>query len=323
MSGTQPNDTSPSLRPGRTSLSLSASLSQSIRKWAKVSFRLLPLMLTFVVAGIAAIVGLTAWEAYMATPWTRDGTVRAYVIAKSAEVAGRIVSLPVADNQFVHKNDLLLTIDPTNYEIALKLTEAAATQTRALAENAEREAERRKHLNDLAVTEEEQQTYASNAVAAQAQYQQAVANRDQAEVNLERTQIRSPVNGWITNLLVQSGDYVGVGRNVVSIVDADSFWIDGYFEETKLSSIREGDPAKIKLLGYNQILRGEVDSLSRGITVANAQPDQQGLATVNPIFTWVRLAQRVPVRIRLTDVPGDVRLVAGMTATVQIDVNRP
>jgi multidrug resistance efflux pump len=174
-------------------------------------------------------------------------------------------------------------------------------------------------LNDLAVTAEEQQTDDTNAVAAQAQYQQAVVNRDQAKVNLERTQMRSPVNGWVTNLLTQLGDYATVGRNEISIIDADSFWVDAYFEETQLASMQEGDPAEIKLMSYRQIVRGKVGSVARGINVSNAQPNQQGLATVNPILTWVRLAQRVPVHIGIGQVPAGVRLVGGMTATVQVD----
>jgi multidrug resistance efflux pump len=185
--------------------------------------------------------------------------------------------------------------------------------------NLEIEAKRRQELNNLAVTVEEQQTYETNAAAAQAALQQATANLDQARVNLERTQIRSPVNGYITNLLAQLGDYATVGQNKISVVDADSFWVDGYFEETNLGSIHVGDPASIKLMGYGQIVRGHVGSVARAINVANAQPDQQGLASVNPIFTWVRLAQRVPVRIDIDQAPDGVRLVAGMTATVQID----
>jgi RND family efflux transporter MFP subunit len=255
----------------------------------------------------------------MGAPWTRDGTVRAYVVTMAPEVAGRIVELPVADNQFVHKSDLLMVIDPTNFKIAVSLAEAAVRQAEANAQNIERQAQRRQRLSDLAETVEDRQTFESNALVAQAQYQQAVANLDQARVNLERTQIRSPVNGWVTNLLAQLGDYVTVGQNEISLVDADSFWIDGYFEENNLGSIREGDPASIKLMGYSQIVHGHVGSLARGINVANAQPNGQGLATVNPIFTWVRLAQRIPVRIRIDDVPDGVRLVAGMTATVQID----
>ncbi|MBV8093037.1 MAG: HlyD family secretion protein, partial [Acetobacteraceae bacterium] len=154
---------------------------------------------------------------------------------------------------------------------------------------------------------------------AAAQYEQAAANLEQAKVNLERTEIRSPVNGWVTNLLAQLGDFANVGQNKISVVDADSFWIDGYFEETTLSPIGAGDPATIKLMGYREVVRGHVDSIARGINVANAQANQQGLATVNPIFTWVRLAQRIPVRIHIDHVPEGVTLVAGMTATVQID----
>src|SRR5690348_4859405 len=259
------------------------------------------------------------WDAYMGAPWTRDGTVRAYVVTMAPEVAGRIVELPAKDNQFVHKGDLLMVIDPTNYKIAVSLNEAAVQQAEANAQNAERESKRRQELTDLAVTTEIKQTYASNAVVAQAQYQQAVANLDQARVNLERTQIRSPVNGWVTNLLAQLGDYATVGENIISLVDADSFWVDGYFEETNLEPIRVGDPASIKLMGYTPILRGHVDSIARGINVPNAQPNSAGLATVNPIFTWVRLAQRIPVRVHIDEVPDGVVLAAGMTATVQIE----
>ena len=289
------------------------------REARKRRIRILPFLITLVTAGVAVVLGWAMWKEYMDAPWTRDGTVRTYVVAMAPEVAGRIVALPVADNQFVHKGDLLVVIDPTDYKIAVAMAEAALEQTQAKAENAQRQAKRRRELGGLTVTVDEEQTYETNAVAAQAQYQQALANRDQARVNLERTEIRSAVNGWVTNLLARKGDYATVGRNVISVVDADSFWVDAYFEETKLHAIHEGDPAAVKLMGFRQIVRGEVSSLARGINVANAQADPQGLATVNPIFTWVRLAQRVPVRIRITEVPDGVRLVAGMTATVQVD----
>jgi multidrug resistance efflux pump len=311
----------------------------------------------------------------MGAPWTRDGTVRTYVVTMAPEVAGRIVELPVIDNQLVHKGDLLLEIEPTDYRIAVDLTEAAVHQAQANAQNVEAqitvqqaqvsasqakveqeqaaltfaEQQAARYL-DLAVKEVgtvqlEQQTNSQlrqaqaslqNAQAtlalaerqiaslkaqltgAEASVAQATAQRNQAQVNLKRTQIHSPVNGWVTNLLAQLGDYVTVGRNVVSLVDADSFWVDAYFEETQVASIREGDPASIKLMGYSQIVRGKVAGVARGINVPNAQPDQAGLATVNPIFTWVRLAQRVPVRIKIDRIPDGVRLVAGMTATVEI-----
>jgi RND family efflux transporter MFP subunit len=283
----------------------------------------LPFLLTLIAVVIAALLGRSLWQVYMETPWTRDGTVRVYIVTMAPQVAGEIVKLPVVDNQLVKKGDLLMVIDPTNYKIAVSLAEAAVQQAQVTARNAVREAQRRLELTKLAVTKEEKQTYESNAVAAQAQYQQAVTNLDQARVNLRRTEIRSPVNGYVTNLLAQLGDYATVGEKLISLVDADSYWVDGYFEETNLHAIKKGDPATVKLMGYRTPLRGHVDSIARAINVANAQPNGEGLAQVNPIFTWVRLAQRVPVRIHIDHVPDDVHLVAGMTATVQIDRPHP
>lgn len=281
--------------------------------------KIIPVLITLTAVALAVLSGKMMWDAYMGAPWTRDGTVRVYVVTMAPEVAGRIVGFPVADNQYVRKGDVLMVIDPTDYKIAVSRAEATVRQAEANARNAEIQSQRRQKLNQLAVTIEEQQTYATMAIAAQAQYQQAVANLDQARVNLERTQVRSPVNGWVTHLLAQLGDYANVGQNIISVVDADSFWVDGYFEEINLGSIHEGDPAEIKLMGYSQIVRGHVGSIARAISVPNAQSNPQGLATVNPIFTWVRLAQRIPVRIHLDEVPEGVDLAAGMTATVQIN----
>jgi multidrug resistance efflux pump len=281
--------------------------------------RAVPVLVTLGTVALAALLSYAMWRAYVAAPWTRDGTVRVYVVTLAPEVAGRIVELPVADNQLVRKGDLLMVIDPTNYEIAVRQAEAAADQANATAKSAQAQSERRRKQTTLSVSEEEQQVFASNAQSANAAYQLALANLDQARANLKRTRILSPVDGYITNLLTQLGDYVNVGDKSISVIKASSFWVDGYFEETNLSTIREGDPATIKLMGYNQIVPGHVDSIARGINVANAQPDPSGLASVNPIFTWVRLAQRVPVRIHIDQVPDGVRLSAGMTATVQID----
>ncbi len=281
--------------------------------------RILPVLLTMLVMALASVLGRALWNVYMAAPWTRDGTVRTYVVTMAPEVSGRIVSLPVADNQFVHKGDLLMVIDPTNYRIAVNLSEAAVRQAQVNLQNAEREAKRRQALPDIAVTVEQQQTYETQALADQAQYQQAAAHLEQARVDLWRTQIRSPVNGWVTNLLAQGGDYATAGQNLISLTDANSFWVDGYFEETNLGPIHVGDPAEVRLMGYRRIVRGHVGSIARAINVANAQPNGQGVATVNPIFTWVRLAQRIPVHVHIDHVPPGEVLVAGMTATVQID----
>jgi multidrug resistance efflux pump len=282
-------------------------------------FKIFPLFITLTTIGIAIVLGRAMWDAYMVAPWTRDSVVRAYVVTMAPEVSGRIVEMPVHDNQFVHKGDTLMVIDPTDYRIALDLAESGVLQAKATAENAQTEAERRRKLSDLAETIEDRQKHEAIALAAHAQHRQAVAQLDRAKVNLERTEIRAPVNGWVTNLLAQQGDYANVGQNIISVVNADSYWVDAYFEETQLASIHDGDPVELKLMGYGQIITGEVVGVARGINVSNAQPNQQGLATVNPIFTWVRLAQRVPVRIRLKHVPNGIRLVAGLTATVQVD----
>ncbi len=280
---------------------------------------ILPILITLFAVAVAVVLTREMWRVYMAAPWTRDGAVRVYVVTIAPQVAGEIVKLPVADNQFVKKGDLLMVIDPTNYKIAVDLAQAAAQQAQVMAQNAQREAQRRQELTTLATTIEQKQTYESNAIATQASYQQALARLDQARVDLRRTEIRSPVNGNVTNLLAQLGDYATVGQNLITLVDADSYWIDGYFEETNLAAIHPGDPATIKLMGYPQLLRGHVDSIARAISVPNAQPGREGLASINPIFTWVRLAQRIPVRVHIDRIPDGVHLVAGMTATVQID----
>jgi len=290
---------------------------------AKPRLRIVPILITLIVAAIAAALSWAMWNVYMAAPWTRDATVRAYVVTIAPQISGLIVKLPVLDNQLVHVDDLLMVIDPTNYRIAVKQAEAALDQAKATAQDAEAEYRRREKLTTLSTSTEEKQIYEAKALSTKAAVEQAAANLDQARVNLSRTEIRSPVNGYVTNIIAQLGDYAIAGQNKLSIVNIDSYWIDGYFEETQLASIREGDPVLIKLMGSTQILRGHVDSLARGIEVANAQPDAAGLAKVNPIFTWVRLAQRVPVRIHLDEHPKDVPLIAGMTATVQVDAKRP
>jgi RND family efflux transporter MFP subunit len=280
--------------------------------------RLLPLLLTLVVAAFGAAAAWLLWQNYMGTPWTRDGTVRANVVTLAPDIAGQVVQLAVKDNQFVNEGDLLIKIDPRDYQVAVDLSKAALDQAEADYQNKQVQAARRQALTDLAASREERQTYASSAAMAAAAVEQQRANLERAKVNLARTDIRSPVNGWVTNLLLRQGDYTTTGQTALSLVDADSFWVDGYFEETTLKLIHDGDAARIWLLGYGKMLRGHVDSVARGIVVSNVTPGRSGLATVNPIFTWVRLAQRIPVRVQIDEFPPDLRLVIGLTATIEI-----
>jgi multidrug resistance efflux pump len=276
-----------------------------------------PLLTLFVVAAALAA-GWSMWRTYMLSPWTRDGTVRVYVVTIAPEIAGRVVQLNVLDNQYVHKGDVLFVIDPTDYRIAVDDAQAIVEQTKEQLTLARAESERRAQLTELAVTKEQQQIYATGAATAAASYQQARSRLAKAEYDLSRTEVHSPVDGWITNLSLRQGDYAIAGQRALSVVDAHSFWVDGYFEETTIGPITEGDPASVWLMGFPQEIKGHVDSLARAINVPNAQPNAAGVADVNPVFTWVRLAQRVPVRIHLDVVPDGVTLVQGMTATVLV-----
>jgi multidrug resistance efflux pump len=338
--------------------------------------RIIPFLLTLATVALAGLLGWGMWEVYMGTPWTRDATVRAYVVTMAPEVAGRIVELAVADNKYVRKSDLLMVIDPTDYRIAVSQAEASVLQAQANVQNvdaqmtvqqaqiranqalldqakavlvfAQQQAGRYETLakqgygsvqnaqqftsqlhqqeaavqtahENLDLVQRQLDALKAQRMSAEATLAQAKAQLSKAQVNLDRTRILSPADGYVTNLLAQLGDYVNVGVNTISVVDANSFWVDGYFEETNLAPIRVADPAQIKLMGYTQIVRGHVDSIARAINVSNAQPNSQGVATVNPIFTWVRLAQRIPVRVHIDEVPPGVVLAAGMTATVEIE----
>jgi RND family efflux transporter MFP subunit len=273
---------------------------------------------TLLILGVAVFAALVIWDYYVTAPWTRDGTVRVQVAGIAPQVSGQITEVRVVDNQYVQQGDVLYVIDPFDFQVALDTGNAQLRQKAADVQVKRMQAERRQHLTDLATTAEEQQLYVGNAVQAQAAFYAAQQQVAQADINLRRTQVRSPVNGYVTNLLMRVGDYAHAGTNNVSVIDADSYWIDGYFEETKMAHVCVGDPAEAALMGYRDPIVGRVQTVTRGISVANAAPSTQGLPSVDPVYTWIRLAQRVPVRIRITDVPAGVPLISGMTATVTI-----
>ncbi len=258
------------------------------------------------------------WVDLDARPWTRDGRVRAQVSRMAPQISGQIVDLRVTDNQFVRKGDVLYVIDPFDYRVAVDKARAEIEDRAADLEVKRVQAERRASLTTVSTSIEEKQRFAGAAKQAEAAYDLAQAQLAQAKVNLERTQVRSAVNGYVNNLLLRVGDFATAGIANVSVLDSDSYWIDGYFEETKMSHVRVGAAAEIRLMGYDRPLRGRVDSITRGISTLNATPATQGLPSVNPVYTWVRLAQRVPVRIRIEHMPKGAPLVAGTTATIDI-----
>jgi RND family efflux transporter MFP subunit len=284
-------------------------------RFARETLKTAASLLILVLAGLAALI---IWDAYVTAPWTRDGSIRVQVASIAPQVSGQITEVRVVDNQFVHQGDVLYVIDPFDFKVALDTSQAQLRQKAADLQVKRIQAERRMHLSNLATTPEEQQIFVGNATQAQAAFDAAQQQVAQADINLKRTQVRSPVNGYVTNLLMRVGDYARAGTTNISVIDADSYWIDGYFEETKMAHVCVGDRAEAALMGYRDPILGRVESVTRGISVPNAAPSTQGLPSVDPVYTWVRLAQRVPVRVRITDVPAGVPLVSGMTVTVTI-----
>ena len=273
---------------------------------------------TLFILAVAAVAAALIWDYYITAPWTRDGNIRVQVADVAPQVSGQITEIRVVDNQYVHQGDVLYVIDPFDFQVALDMDKAELREKAADLQVKRMQAERRQHLTNLSTTPEEQQVFVGNATQAQGAFEAAQQQVEQADINLKRTQVRSPVNGYVTNLLLRVGDYAHAGATNVSVIDADSYWIDGYFEETKMAHICIGDRAEAQLMGYRDPIIGRVESVTRGISVSNAAPSTQGLPNVDPVYTWVRLAQRVPVRIRITQVPAGVPLVSGMTATVTI-----
>jgi RND family efflux transporter MFP subunit len=273
---------------------------------------------TLAVVAIAAVIGWKLWNVYMYEPWTRDARVRATILNLAPDVSGLISSLNVVDNQSVKKGDVLFVVDRDRFQAAVAQAQALVDNKRAnlrLANDNARRNEELARADSSAITQVEIETSQATAAVAAAELGQAEAALTTANINLQRTEVRSPVNGFVTNLTASVGDYATTGRPVLAIIDSDSFYVYAYFMETKLPAVRDGDLARVELMAGSVVLEGRVQGVSRGI--AETGVDAVGLlANINPNFTWVRLAQRVPVRIALGKIPPDVRLIAGLTATV-------
>ncbi|MDF2619161.1 MAG: secretion protein HlyD family protein [Xanthobacteraceae bacterium] len=273
--------------------------------------------ITLVVLLAAAGAGHELWAHYMDEPWTRDAKVRADIVGVAPDVSGFVSEVLVRDNQSVKQGDVLFRIDRARFAIALEQAEAAVEGRKATLEQARRDRERYEQLKDVVSQQKTEQARMQEAEAAMA-HRQALADRDLARLNLERSEVKASVNGTITNLSLRPGDYITAGTPEVALVDTDSLRIEGYFEETKLARISVGAPVTIRLMGQPAALEGHVESIAAGIEDRERTVGNGLLANINPTFNWVRLAQRVPVRIALDKVPDDARLVAGLTATVVV-----
>jgi len=269
-----------------------------------------------VVAALA--VGRYLWVYYMDAPWTRDGRVRADVVTVAPDVSGFATEILVKDNQAVQRGDVLMRIDRARFSLALQQADAVVAGRKATLEQADLDLKRYNDLTTAAVSQQKKEQVVATQQLAQASYDQAVADRGVAQLNLDRSEIRAPVSGRISNMDLRPGTYVSAGKGVMALVDTSSLRVDGYFEETKLARIHPGDPVRIHLMGDSKELAGRVESIAAGIEDRDRAQGSNLLANVTPTFSWVRLAQRVPVRIALDAIPDGGTLVAGRTATVEI-----
>lgn len=273
---------------------------------------------TLLIAALAIIACWLVWNYYMQSPWTRDGKIRAEQVDITPQVSGSILTLNVKDNQFVRAGDVLFQIDPTPWKIAEMNADAKLAKAQSDLSRASHEVERRRGLSQNFISAEDLDTANMTLKAAQANFDAANAEREHARWQLAQTNVKAPVDGWVTNLSTRVGNYAAVGHPVFALIDSHSFYVVGYFEETKLRHIREGDRADVVLYSDDKKLQGHVSSIGRAIHDQSLATDGKLVADIKPTIPWVRLAQRVPVRIELDALPADTVLVAGTTCTVSI-----
>ena len=273
---------------------------------------------TLFIAALAIIACWLVWNYYMQSPWTRDGKIRAEQVDITPQVSGSILTLNVKDNQFVRAGDVLFQIDPTPWKIAEMNADAKLAKAQSDLSRASHEVERRRGLSQNFISAEDLDTANMTLKAAQANFDAAKAEREHARWQLAQTNVKAPVDGWVTNLSTRVGNYAAVGHPVFALIDSHSFYVVGYFEETKLRHIREGDRADVVLYSDDKKLQGHVSSIGRAIHDQSLATDGKLVADIKPTIPWVRLAQRVPVRIELDALPADTVLVAGTTCTVSI-----
>ncbi|MEA9394575.1 HlyD family secretion protein [Lelliottia amnigena] len=273
---------------------------------------------TLFVLALALVAGWWLWNFYMQSPWTRDGKIRAEQVSITPQVSGSITTLLINDNQFVRQGDVLFRIDETPFHIAVLNAEAQLTKAQSDLAKANNEATRRRHLSQNYISAEDLDTANINVKAMQASVKVAEATLKQAQWQLTQTVVKAPVDGWITNLSTRAGDYATQGKPVFALVDSHSFYVIGYFEETKLRHIRQGAPAQITLYSSAMTLQGHVASIGRAIYDQSVETDSGLVPDIKPNVPWVRLAQRVPVRVEFSALPKDVTLVSGTTCTVSI-----
>ncbi|WP_282167328.1 efflux RND transporter periplasmic adaptor subunit [Shewanella japonica] len=277
---------------------------------------------TLVMVAIAAVAVLSQYRDYSANPWTRDGQVRAHIIQITPRVTGPVTQVLVEDNSQVKKGQLLFEIDPSLYRAELSNAKAKQLQAMALLDKAKNENHRAMALESRkhgTVSELDLNNFQNAVQTAQANLAAADAVVEQAELNMAYTHVTAPTDGFITNLNLRQGAQVVANNPVVALIDQNSFWIEGFFKETDLQGVNIGDKAQVTLMmNPNSPINAQVESIGYGIAKSDGSTGNTLLPNVNPNFQWIRLAQRIPVKVHLEQVPENVQLRVGTTASVQI-----
>ncbi len=278
--------------------------------------------MTGTVVLVAVVVVLFMYWDYVTNPWTRDGQVRAQVVLITPRISGPIVNLPIKDNQLVRTGDLLFEIDPRTFQAAVEEAQADLQQAQVKVDETKDEADRAVAVRkrDPGAMSEQRVIGKQNAQRrAEAEVLSADASLKNSQLNLEFTQVRAPVDGYVTNLNLRLGSQAVANQPALALVDINSFWVHGFFKENYVANMRAGDRAIVTLMTYpDKPLEGRVDSLGWGIAQTDGSTGYNLLPNISPTFEWIRLAQRVPVRVHLLDVPQEIKLRVGTTASVLV-----
>lgn len=280
----------------------------------------LRIIVTLLVVALAVFAGRWVWDHYLYSPWTRDGRVRADITVVAPDVSGWVTQLSVRDNEYVQKGEVLFTIDDARYQ-------AAVDEQRAIIEHKQRVWElaqskyKQAQQSDNGESDSSPSHEASRIAAevAKADYKEAESKLKTLLLDLQRTKVEASQSGSVVNLDLRTGNYVQRGKPVLSVVNKDSFYVTGYFEETKLPLVHIGQSATVKLMSSEHTLTGKVMSIGQAIANTSVGHNEQMLPKIQQTFNWVRLAQRIPVDIKLDPVPDNVRLVAGTTVSVHLN----
>jgi len=283
---------------------------------------LVKIIISMTLFSAAAYYGYEKFQDYFNNPWTRDGQVRAQVIQVSPRVSGMVTDINIIDNQFVHKGDLLFKIDPSPFEIKIAQTEAELKREKVNVRGAKIEYERVKKIAERdsgAVSQKDLIRHEVNYLKALAKIDTLNEKRNAARLDLTFTDIHASVDGYVSNINFQVGSQAVANKPILALVDSNSFWVFGYFRESMIADISIGDKSIITLMAYpDRPISGEVESIGWGIAHSDGNPGNNLLPSIKPVFQWIRLAQRIPVRIELDELPEGVELRFGLSASVMV-----